>query len=381
MIKILILLITFTTIYADKIELSTTKVESFAEISDVNAKIIQLSDQKQKIVSRVGGHLERYFVKLGDSIKKGDKIAKIQSLEFSKLSASYIATKAEYYIAKKSVANSKILFEKGLLSMMELSAKEIELSTIRSKRDTLQSQLISLGIDVNSLKKATDTFVITAHADGKIDKLLVTLHANINPQTPIVSLIAGSGYYAEAYMSIDTALKGTQNIQAKLEIADKSYSCKFISLMPYVDEISGQAKMLFWIESGDDELLLNAFVKMQIKQPSDKKLVTIKKSALSMFEGEWVVFVPNKEHKDEEDEHHEDHDRDEHDGHKEHNDHDSHNDHDDDLPYSVKVVKKLQSFGDNIAIVGLDEGEEYVSDGVYFVKSMLLKSKLGGHGH
>jgi ABC-type Zn2+ transport system substrate-binding protein/surface adhesin len=120
---------------------------------------------------------------------------------------------------------------------------------------------------------------------------------------------------------------------------------------------------------------------MQIKQPSDKKLLTIKKSALSMFEGEWVVFVPNKEHEDEEDEHHEDHDRDEHDGHKEHNDHDSHNDHDDDLPYSVKVVKKLQSFGDNIAIVGLDEGEEYVSDGVYFVKSMLLKSKLGGHGH
>ena len=50
-------------------------------------------------------------------------------------------------------------------------------------------------------------------------------------------------------------------------------------------------------------------------------------------------------------------------------------------PYAAKVVEVIAYNGDNVAIKGLKAGEEYVSDGIYFVKSMILKSSLGEHGH
>jgi hypothetical protein len=45
------------------------------------------------------------------------------------------------------------------------------------------------------------------------------------------------------------------------------------------------------------------------------------------------------------------------------------------------VVKVITYYGNKIAIKGITTEDEYVSEGVYFVKSMILKSSLGEHGH
>ncbi len=373
MIKIMLLTLAILFLNADNIKISHASYGEFGSVISVNAKIIQLSNQKQQIVSRLGGHLERYFIQIGDRVKKGDKIAKIESLELSRMSSSFVSLTKELKLSKNRLLNSRKLYKKGLSSMQEVSLEEMNVAGIESKINTLKSQLSSLDIDVKSLKKATDSFIIYAHADGKIEELLINLHSNLNSQTPIVSLVQESGYYAEAYMSVDEAMQSSKNLKAIIKIANKEYPCKFISLLPQVDKESGQAKMLFWIESSKDRLLLNAYALMQISNPSTKKVVVVKKSGLSMFDGEWVVFVPHKE------EDHEDHEKKEED-HDEAN-HDHHGHEDEEVPFSIKVVKKLSEYGSEVGVEGILAGEEYVSDGVYFVKSMLLKSKLGGHGH
>ena len=117
----------------------------------------------------------------------------------------------------------------------------------------------------------------------------------------------------------------------------------------------------------------------------------MKKSALSFFNNEWVVFVPNEDehHDEEEGEHHEEEsvhmdehgdegteDHEEHDGEEEHGGHNE-----EEAPYTLEVVKIITQDEDYVAIKGLHEGEEYVSDKAYYVKSMILKGSLGGHGH
>jgi len=376
MTKIVLLLLTIMIANADEIKISHAQLKTFGESIEVNAKIIQLSDQKQQIVSRLGGHLEQYFVQTGTKVDKGDKIAEIESLELSKMSATFIALKKEFSIAKEKVFNTHKLYKKGLVSRQELNTQQMSLTNIESKKNSLKSQLSSLNIDVKSLKKATDTFTIFAHADGKIEQLLANLHTNLNAQTPIVSLVQESGYYAEAYLPVDVALKMDKEIQATLILADKHYPCKFISLLPQVDHETGQAKILFWIESAQDMLLLNAYTKMQINTKGKEEFVAIKKSALTLFQGEWVVFVPNEEHHEEENEHaHEEH-------HEEASEHEHEHDGDEEeLPYAAKVVEQLYTLEDFVAVKGIHADEAYVSDGVYFVKSLMLKSRLGGHGH
>jgi len=129
----------------------------------------------------------------------------------------------------------------------------------------------------------------------------------------------------------------------------------------------------------------------------------VKKSALTLFKGEWVVFVEKEHeeasHNDEKSDHekeetheHDDHGHDAHKEDKEHEDHETethneeeeehgHDESKEELPYEAKVVHVIAYAGEYVAVEGLKAEEEYVSDGVYFVKSMILKSSLGEHGH
>jgi len=50
-------------------------------------------------------------------------------------------------------------------------------------------------------------------------------------------------------------------------------------------------------------------------------------------------------------------------------------------PYEVRIVKIITEDSEYAAVEGIKAGDEYVSDKSYYVKSMMLKSSLGGHGH
>ncbi len=387
------LLLTLATLNATGIVIEKAKLEKFGKQMHVNAKIVQLSNQKQLIVSRLGGHLERYYIEPGKKVKKGDAIAQIKSLELSKMSADYIAFGKKLTAAKARLASTENLYKKGLASKQDLNREQIAYASIEADRNTLASQLASLGVNPSSLEKPTDTLIIRAHADGLVSRLLVPLHTNLSAETPIVSLVRSSGYYAIAYIGVAEALKMPKKVEGRLNIDGVGFKCRYLYLLPKVDEETQRAQMLFWIESDKQPLLLNAFAEMEINLPPFKKYVAIKRTALTMFEGEWVVFVPAEEGHEEHGEHeeherHEEHgEHDEHEGNEEHNehgeesDHDEHAEHSEKKPYEVRVVEPITRFGGYVAVKGIEPGEEYVADGVYFVKSLMLKSELGEHGH
>jgi len=141
-----------------------------------------------------------------------------------------------------------------------------------------------------------------------------------------------------------------------------------------------------------NNLFVNAFVGSKLYVGEAKKYLAVKKTALSFFNNEWVVFVPkhheeehdaDKSHNEHEGHDHEKHEfhEEEHDEHKE-NSREGHDEHEEEeVPFTFKVVKILKQDQSHIAIEGLEEHEEYVSDKAYHIKSLLLKSSLGGHGH
>ncbi len=362
---------------ASDITIDTVKESPFGKTLEVNAKIEQLSNQKQAIVSRLGGHLERYYVQPGQTVKRGDRIALIQSLELSKMSATYLALKKEALAAHTQLESTQKLYDKGLASRQALNDAQIKTAQIESRLGSLEAQLRSLGIDAAKLKKETDELTIRAHAPGRIDALLVDLHTNVSPSTPLVSLVQSSGYYAVAYLPVAQALKLKKGIRAEITVGEERFMCRFLQVMPRVDDETQRARALFWIESGTAPLLLDYYTTMRIALPPRQVRMAVKRGALTLFEGEWVVFVPvvtAEEHAKEE---HEAHEKDEAHAEGEEHEHEEHAP----VPFAPVVVKPGSTFGGFVAVEGLHIGDEYVSDGTWFVKSLLLKSELGEHGH
>ncbi|SFZ98887.1 Probable Co/Zn/Cd efflux system membrane fusion protein [hydrothermal vent metagenome] len=381
--------------FANQITMDHAVKKPLGKIVKTNAQITQLSDQKQKIVSRLPGHIEKYFVSTGQKVKNGDKVALIESIELSKMSAEYVALKQQSKAAREQLATAKKLYKKGLTSQNELNQNIIDIESVLAKQNSLASQMKSLGIKASELKKATDQFILYAHADGIVGQIFVPLHSNVNAEDPLMSIVNQSAYYAIAYLGMEDAMKVDEKTTGFVSVAGKQYPANFVQLQPTIDEETQRAKVLFMLMENPKNILINAFTEMDISLAPFSEAVMVKKSSLSLFKGEWVVFTETKhegeEHegekahsednhkeKAEDHEHEEDHDA----KHEESEDHEHGGDEDhEEVPYTAKVVKIIAYNGDEVAVEGIKEGEEYVSDGVYFVKSMILKSSLGEHGH
>ncbi len=380
MTKFLLLLLPLLS-FASAIKIEHTTLKPLGKMVQTNAKITQLSNQKQEIVSRLSGHLEEYYVQAGQHVKNGEKVALIESIELSKMSAEYVALIQQAKAAQIQKNTSMKLNKKGLSSQNDLSNTIIALQEIRSKQNALASQLKSLGIDPTSIKEATDKFTLYAHADGVVGQIIAHLHSNVDAQTLLMTLVNQSGYYAVAYLGVKDAMKITKESKGWLNIAGKQYPSTFVQLLPEIDPETQRAKVLFSIDKSPTNLLLGAFSAFDISLAPYEEVVMVKKTALSLFKGEWVVFVEKAEHDEHDHNAHEEeseHDEAEHnEDKKEHGEHDEH----EEAPYEAKVVEIIAYAGDDVAVKGLKANEEYVSEGVYFVKSMILKSSLGEHGH
>ncbi len=355
---------------ANQITVEHPQIKPLGEIIQTNAQITQLSDQKQEIVSRLSGHIETYFVKAGERVQKGERVALIESIELSKMSAQYLAIVKQTKASKLQLDTAKKLYKKGLASQNDLSNQVIALEEIHSKQNTLASQLKSLGVTPSKLAKATDELILYAHADGIVGQIVAPLHSNVDEKTVLMTLVNQSSYYATAFLSVDDAMQISSETTGWISVSGNQYPCSFVQLLPNIDEKTQRAKVLFSIEKSPTNLLIGAYVQMEISLPPTRNILMVKKSALTLFQGEWVVFVSA---------HHEEHPSEAH-IENENTEHDEH-DEEEESPYQPKVVNIIAYSGEWVAIEGIEAKEEYVSSGVYFVKSMMLKSSLGEHGH
>ena len=351
--KILILTLTFILSFGVELPIEKAKLRSFHKKVALNGKIIQLSNSTENITSLVEGHLERYFVLPGERIKKGQKIAELSSIVISKMTSEYIASKEQLQSSKKNYEATKRLYDKGLTSLSELNKEKIAYENYLAKLKSIESQLNTLGVDANSLTKTTSKLILHSHSSGIISKLLKPLHSTVGQNEPIISITKERAFYLKTYIPLEFATKVKKGDKASIVYNGKIIPTHIEQILPKVDETTQRIIALSSIKDDIKGLFIDAYVEVNLYYDEPKKYVSVKKSALNFFNGEWVVFV------------------------KENGDSDGDSDSDEKVPYSFKVVKIITSDDDYVAVEGLEEGEEYISKNGYYIKSYLLKSQIG----
>jgi len=371
--KFLIITLLFSSmLYSVEIPTKHSKVREFGKSIEVNAQVIQLSNAKQSIMSLVSGHIEEYFVKLGAHVEKGDKIALIKSISLSNMTADYISLKKQFISQNRNYKASKKLYDKGMISLQELNSQSIQRDAISAKINALKSALQMMGIDTNSLKKASSSYILYAHSSGKVSALLQPRHSVVTEDTPIISIIKNQAFYIKSFVPLKYASSIKIGQKISVNANGNNISTHVTQILPEVDKKTQRVVVLSSVDKPTDELFVNAYVGATLYFDADKKYVAVEKSALSFFNNEWVVFVPKKdEHDDHKEEAQDDHAKDDgHDDHKEEK-----------KEYEARIIKIVTSDDKYTAVLGLNADEEYVSDKSYFVKSMMLKSSLDEHGH
>ncbi len=379
------ILLLSTSLFSVEIPTQHTELRSFGKSIELNSQIIQLSNAKQSVTSLVSGHLEKYFVEAGQSVKDGQKIALIESILVSKMTADYISLKKQFVSLNKNYEANKKLYDKGMLSMQELNNLGIEKNSMDSKIVALRSQLQTLGIQTKNLNKATGNFILYAHSSGRVSSLLQPLHTVIREDEALISIIKDQAFYVQSYLPLKYASVIKNGQKLSVDYNGRKIVTHVTQILPELDVKTQRIVVLSSVDEKVDDLFVNTFVSSTLYFKPTQKYVAVKKSALSFFNNEWVVFIPTKkeheetEHDGLEDEKHEAHD--EH-GEEKHDDHDEHGERGEEPSlYEARVVKIILQDDEYAGVQGIELDEEYVSDKSYYVKSMMLKSSLGEHGH
>lgn len=347
--KILIILFTLsTTLFGINIPINTVKKHEFSQSILVNTKIVQLSNAQQSISSLVNGHLQKYFVKPGQKVKKGQKLALIQSIVISKMTANYLSLKKQSKAVIKNYKAIKSLYLKGIESMQRFNNQSIKKNKILAKLNTLKSQLLALDINVNKLKHATSNLILFAHSKGRISALLKPLNSSININSSIITIVKNQAYFVKSYLPLKYAFKINKNDKIVINYAGKKIITHVIQIMPKLDETTQRIIVLSSINEHVKDLFIDSYVKATVYFGHKKKLIAVKKSALTLFDNQWVVFIPNKQKNNKT---------------KQINY----------IPVVINIIAQDENF---VAVLGIRLGQRYISAKSYYVKSALLKSSL-----
>ncbi len=360
----LLILLLVTSLFGVDIPIAKAQLRSFGKSIELNSKVIQLSNAQQSVTSLVSGHLEKYFVEPGQYVKDGQKIALIESILVSKMTADYISLKKQLVSLNKNNEANEKLYDKGMLSMQDLNNLSIQLDAMKSNLFALESQLNTLGIKTDKLKEATGNFILYAHSSGRVSTLLQPLHTVIREDEALISIIKDQAFYIQSYLPLEYGNVVKMGQKLNVNYNGKTILTHVTQILPELDVKTQRIVVLSSVDEKINNLYINSFVASTLYFEPNQQYVSINKSALSFFNNEWVVFMHKEVTADKK------HPEDKHEEHE-----------DNDIQYVARVVEIITQDEDYIAVNGIEAGEEYVSDKSYYAKSMIMKSSLGEHGH
>ena len=144
---------------------------SSAPVLNVTGVVTADISRNIPVVSMSSGRIIEILARLGDTVRKGQLLMRVQSADIADAFSAYRQAVADERLAVAQLARSKILYEKGAVALKELEISQEAEEKADVVVDTAIERLRVLGADKNH---PTATVDVLAPADGVITDQQVT---------------------------------------------------------------------------------------------------------------------------------------------------------------------------------------------------------------
>jgi macrolide-specific efflux system membrane fusion protein len=186
-----------------RVEPQTIKVERGDIAETVLATGSLQANSITSIGAQVSGTIQTVAVKLGDTVKKGDLIAQIDSTNqqnavksaeasLANMQAQLLSKQADLKTAQAALDRANKLSPQKLISDADLMTAQAGLASAQAAVASLEAQISQAKLAVDDTNLALSRTTITAPADGTVVAVLVTAgqSVNANQTTPTIVKIA-----------------------------------------------------------------------------------------------------------------------------------------------------------------------------------------------
>jgi membrane fusion protein, multidrug efflux system len=289
------------------VELGSAKRGDVAAHLTVVGNLIGL--QTIDVAPRTAGRLLSVSVQLGDSVRRGQVIAKVEdreiaeqvnqaeaSMEVSR--ATIRQREADLKVAELNFDRSKNLFSRQLLAKQALDDAESRYLAAVAQVDLAKAQQSQNEARLQELKFNLQNTVITSPVDGFVGKRNVDPGAMVSTNTAIASVVEISRLklvvnVVEKDLRMVTA--GDVGIVEVDAYPGEKFNGRIARVAPVLDPATRTAPIEIEIPNRDNRLKPGMYARITLTIEERKNALLAPKSAVVDFENKRGVWVPNEE--------------------------------------------------------------------------------------
>lgn len=263
--------------------------------------------QTVDIAPRTGGRLLSVNVQLGDRVRRGQVLAKVEDREIVEqvraaeasqevAKATIRQREADLKVAELNFERSKNLFGRQLLAKQALDDAESRYMAAVAQFDLSRAQLSQNDARLQELRINLQHTSVTSPVDGYVGKRNVDPGAMVNTNTAIASVVEISrlklvvNVVEKDLRMVNAGDQGVVEVDAYP--GDKFYG-RVARVAPVLDPATRTATMEVEIPNGDNRLKPGMYARMSLTVEERKNVLLAPKNAVIDFESKRGVWVPN----------------------------------------------------------------------------------------
>jgi RND family efflux transporter MFP subunit len=291
------------------VELGTAKRGDVAAHLTVVGNLI--GQQTVAIAPRTGGRLLNVNVQLGDRVRRGQVLAKVEDREIVEqvraaeasqevAKATIRQREADLNVAKLNFDRSKNLFERQLLAKQALDDAESRYLAAVAQLDLSTAQLGANAARLEELRINLQHTSVTSPVDGFVASRTVDPGAMVNTNTSIASVVDIS----RLRLVVNVVEKDLRMVSAGDDAAvevdaypGETFHGKIARVAPVLDPATRTAAMEVEIPNGDYRLKPGMYARINLTVEERKGTLVAPKNAVIDFESKRGVWMPNEENR------------------------------------------------------------------------------------
>jgi len=305
------------------IETETVALSPIAGLIPATGKILVTEDRMANIGPVHEGRIVRLYAGQGSNVKKGQKLADLQSADIDQAEADYLKALADYENARRtSVAEvklaqatydrTKMLFEKTITAGKNLQAAEHDLevakasaeSSVAGTRATLTSarrHLLILGLKDSAIDalaskpgRAAAVFSLTSPIAGIVVERNATIGATVGSDANLFKIIDLSRVWVDANVfekDLERVRRGQEVKVSVPAFPGSAFAGRVILISSVVDPETRTVKVRTEVPNPDGRLKPDMFASVQIITDLHRSAISVPQSAVLDDGGKSVVFV------------------------------------------------------------------------------------------
>src|SRR3990170_5892913 len=252
---------------------------------------------------RVSGVVKELFVDWGNYVKKGQKLAILDSIELGEVRANYKKAMATLRMAKKNYSREKTLYKQKISSTKHFLEAENSYEQARIELKALKEKLILMGQREGDIQDIAEDqvsalFILSAPFDGTVIEKNVAIGELKDAFTPIVTIsdLTNLWVWFDIYeKDIPIVFRGNKVIISVASYPEEQFEGLVTYIGATVDEKTRTVKVRAEVDNRHEKLKPGMFAKVLLQVETRGDSIMLPEEAVQSDGQKDFVFVPLRE--------------------------------------------------------------------------------------